>query len=341
MKTRNVIVTLTLVVGVGTVIWWVLRDQPATPSSAGSATEARQARQGSPAPSATTPTTDKAPNLMPPKSTTELARIPETVRNIVDLNHNYRERLETTLKLPSNLSSAELDPLFAFLRERYAEDEDQGGHALKNDIMDALTRQEPLTPQIVALFAEVYRDRNQHVVVRDYAVQHLSMSYERLIPAQDAKTDGSRPVRAEIAGFLWEALAETDSTIAGTALMGLNRISESTAELDRNRIAAAALKLAGDPTVGDAARISALQVGARLNNPATLPLSLQLLEGETPAGLRLSAIGAIGLLGGQRELPALNRIIEQGSPMLRPAAVAAVGRIQQRLSGQSPAQEKL
>jgi hypothetical protein len=340
MKTRNIILTMALVVGAGCLVWWTFTDRTSTPSTTEpSSVGSQKAAPGTSMPTTAPSASGKPSSPVMPKPAIDPAKMPETVRSIVDLQHNYRERLETARKLPPNLSSAELDALFAFLRERHTEDEDQGGHALKNDVMDALTQQEPLAPQIVALFVELYRDRNQHVVIRDYAVQHLSMAYERLIPSSEGKADGARTGRAEIAGYLWEALSETDSTIAGTALMGLNRISENTTELDRNRIAATAVKLAGDPGVGDAARISALQVGARLNNPETLPLSVKLLEGETPAGIRLSAIGAIGLLGSQRELPALNRIIEEGSPMLRPAATTAVGRIQQRLSGNT--QEKL
>jgi hypothetical protein len=333
MNTRKVIVTLALAVSVGALALWTLRDRVIAPAPTESSTKALQVGQDSPAPSATHLATGNAPRLIASKSAAELAKVPESVRSIVDLNHNYRERLETTLKLPANLSSVELKALFDFLQERHAEDEDQGGHALKNDIMDALIRQEPLTLQIISLLTEVYRDRNQHVVIRDYSVQHLAAAYDRLIPFANAGAEGARSARNGIAATLWEALSETDSTIAGTALMGLNRLSGYTAELDRSRIAAVALNLAADPVVGDATRISALQVGARLNNPEILPLSVKLLEGETPAGIRLSAIGAIGLLGGEGQLSTLNRIIEKDSTLLRPAAVVALGRIQQRIKG--------
>ena len=81
---------------------------------------------------------------------------------------------------------------------------------------------------------ETYRDRSQNEVAREYAVQHLAELGEQAKPVAStlptAPTANTAPVAlatldpvelGEMRQTLWEALGETDNSIAGTALLGL------------------------------------------------------------------------------------------------------------------------
>ena len=66
---------------------------------------------------------------------------------------------------------------------------------------------------------------------------------------------------------------------------------------------------------------------------ATLPLLVQTAEQGESASLRISAIGALGLLGGKPEMALLEKIIAGDNPRLAPVATAALRRLRER-SGQ-------
>ncbi len=331
MKTRTFLIAAAgslAAVGLGL---WTLKDRAASRA-------APRGNETAPLPQAKAVTTAKssAPREELPQTKSaaiDLTTVPVSVRAIIDLAHNYNERLQTARSLRPSLSPEELKVLYEFLRERNPEDDNQRGHALKSDVMDALVAQNPLPGELLGLFAEVYRDQDQHVVLRDYAVQHLAMLYERLDETAGWPANQVSSQRTQISALLWEAVGETDSSIGATALLSLNRLSETHPGFDRARLASVALQLAGDATMTDGVRISALQVSARMKVNEALPLSLEIAQSPSTTALRISAIGAIGLLGGSAELKALERLVANGNDQLRPAATVAAQRIRQRTVG--------
>ncbi len=224
------------------------------------------------------------------------------------------------------MEADELQALYGFLRERHQEDEDQPGQVLKNDVMDALLEQEPLPPGLAELLTQVYRDRNQHVVLRDYAIQHLTSLHEQL---DATSTAGAQAEQERIQQVFWEALAETDSSIAGTALLGLSRLADTHQEIDRDKIAATALQLAGAGNASDVTQITAMQVCARLGVRAAVPLLVETAQTGNIA-VKISAIGALGMLGTPTELDLLERIVAGQDEHLKPAAAGALQRIRKR-----------
>ena len=78
---------------------------------------------------------------------------------------------------------------------------------------------------------------------------------------------------------------------------------------------------------------TALQVCARLGVKEALPLLVQTAEQGGSASLRISAIGALGLLGGKPEMALLEKIAAGENARLAPVATAALRRIRER-SGQ-------
>ena len=162
-------------------------------------------------------------------------------------------------------------------------------------------------------------------------MQHLVTHYENLELANSAAVSASQLAEEEtIRRVLHEALKEVDSSIAGTALLGLSQLAQDHPGFDRQQIAAAALKLAGEGAAGELTRITALQVCGRLGLKEALPVVSQVAkEGETMA-LRISAVAALGVLGGIEVKPFLQGLLSGAEERLKPPAHQALKRIQQQ-----------
>ncbi len=258
----------------------------------------------------------------------DFSTAPLSIRPIVDLKQNIWDRQKRVRALGKYLKPDELQALCGFLMEKHDEYSDQRGHVLKSDLMDALCAQTTPPSDLSQVLAKVYHDKDQNEVIRDYVVQHFSILYERLAEELANRTVSQK---TELQGLLWEAVTETDSSIAGTALLGLNRLTRSQPEFDRNRIGETALKLADDPNASELVRATALQVCAQLQVQAAVSLLMRAAKQQTDTPLRISAIGGLGLVGGKPELEFLQRIANENNPRLQPALTLAMQRVGQRL----------
>lgn len=116
--------------------------------------------------------------------------------------------------------------------------------------------------------------------------------------------------------------------IDGTALIALaNHVS--ILGIDRDRFAELAYKLAVDDVTGELTRITALQVCARMGERQILPVARALvLAGKTRSvPLRMSAIAAVGTLGGASDRAMLDEFGRNSDVRLRTAARSALKRL--------------
>jgi hypothetical protein len=243
---------------------------------------------------------------------------------IVDEQADYVARLTAARTAITNLTTEDRQALYTFLQQRSPLDEDQRGHVLKNLLMDGLCALNPPPTGLGDVLAGVYQDKSQSVVLRDYAMQHMVAFYEQM----EKTPDNGRNNLSQIRDTLWEALNETDSSIAGTALLGLEQLSEQRAEFDQNRIAEKALQLAGDNNAGELTHITAFQVCARLHVPDALPLLEQAASQGESVPLRISAIGALGTMGNAQAVPLLNSLLNGPEERLKLPAQNALTQIE-------------
>lgn len=257
------------------------------------------------------------------------------VSECMNLSGDLWRRQQAVRALPHDLTREDQETLIKFLKERHAEDDGQGGHVLKNDLMDALLAQESVWPELAEVFTAIYRDASQHLVIRDYALQHLSLLSERLNePGQGGEASQALWQRQQIQQVLWEATVEDSLSMAGTALLGLARLSDSDATVDRRRLAATAQKIAtSEVGSNEAARVSAIQVCARLGDATALPVLVQAARREQSPLVRISAIGALGMLGGKNEVPLLQEFEAETEPRLKHVAEMALRRLERRAGG--------
>jgi hypothetical protein len=265
---------------------------------------------------------------------TDLSGVPDTVRPILDRNADRTARWLAVQALTFPLSVDEKDAIYEFLQTGHPEDNEQLGQVLKNELLDALCAQMPLPADLADLLARMYREREQNEVIRDYALQHLFTFYEKV--EDGISSEAATAIRAQIQEVLWEAISEVQTSIAGTALLGLSRLAETRRDLNVDRVAAAASQLATDVNAGELTRISAVQVCGRLKVVGVLPALNEVAEKASSIPLRMSAIGVLGLIGGTPELDLLERILNDVNGRLKPAATLASKRIKLRLAENSP-----
>jgi hypothetical protein len=171
-------------------------------------------------------------------------------------------RLTAVHNLGKSLTSEEIEALYWFLGNRF---DKQAGldnlsfNAIKNDILDGLIAQQKLPPDLGDKLIQYFRDKTMDVTGRDYCVQHFSIYYE----TQWGRDDANRltaPGRSELMSAYYEALAEPGNGIAGTALVGLERLSTLYPEINRQQLGEKALGLAKDGRSDIQTKIAAINV---------------------------------------------------------------------------------
>ena len=202
-------------------------------------------------------------------------------------------------------------------------------NSLKNEVLDYLIALRPMPQGLGSLIVRMYNDRSLDMMWRDYCVQHFALYYE-------AKwSDGSPPQNNSesrmIRDAFWAAALETDSTITGSALIGMERLSRRYPEMDKDAVAGYALSLAMTDTSPHATRTTALQVSAAMGCREVLPIAKRLARVGKPTTVRMAAISALGELGSSAEIPLLQELFAAADTIyVRTAAKAALERIEAR-----------
>ena len=132
------------------------------------------------------------------------------VQTIVDQQATYQQRSDAIRALTAGkLTDADREALYEFLKEHNSDDDRQLGQVLKNQLMDALCAMEPPPQGLGDLLEQIYADRDQNAVLRDYAVQHLATFYEQMAAALgvDEQTRANELKLAQ--QTLWDASNET------------------------------------------------------------------------------------------------------------------------------------
>jgi len=262
------------------------------------------------------------------------ADVSEGVRLIVGQTSqkDYTVRAAAVRVLGGNLSRADIGGLYAFLRSggrSHPELDELSLGALKNDVLQVLIAQEIIPSDLLPAILEMYRDPEMDILWRDYCLQHVSLYYERRWKPDNAKRLDD-PDRLEALKAFAEALDSHDKWLAGTALLGLARLSEVYPEIDRAKVAERSLESALNEQEEPATRITAVGVCGLLGKAEVLPIARILAQTGESTPLRLSAIGTIGLLGVTDDLELMQSLADGRDVVMKKAAQMAVKRIKMR-----------
>jgi hypothetical protein len=158
----------------------------------------------------------------------------------------------------------------------------------KNQVMDELLNQPQIPSDYGDVMVELYRDKSQDVLTRDFAVQHIGL-YAQALERRgeyDADASGSRKLRAA----LFDAAGETRTIVAAAAFRALADMSEFDSRVDSRRLDTLLSRCAADSSSAPAARAMAVQLcGERRVSAARSALESILDDVSAPEVLRRSA----------------------------------------------------
>jgi hypothetical protein len=123
--------------------------------------------------------------------------------------------------------------------------------------------------------------------------------------------------------------------MAGTSLLSQYHLLPGHPELnDKDILERAALQLVRDDKCEPLSRTSAVQICGRLRVFRSLPVIARLARSGPTIPLQLAAIAALGDMGGEREHAMLVDVASEHHPRLQHACIAALSRIEKRISGE-------
>jgi hypothetical protein len=256
-----------------------------------------------------------------------------TVQSVVKPTGNvpFANRLRAIHALGRRLTASDLDSAYEYLltpnpsitTDRRSE------QWLRNELMNKLVAgQESLPAGLTDMLVNIYQDTRQGVVMRDYAIQQLPLVHAQV----------SEGERKSIADTLWRATGETDSSIAGTALLGLTKLyNESSLSMgalspsvSRARLSQSALAIAENPRCGELARLTAVSICGRMHSMDALPVITQLAQTTDSVPLRIAAIAALGDIGTSDARAVLEQVAHESNTRLQPAVESALARFQRK-----------
>ena len=247
--------------------------------------------------------------------------IPQSMAVVIGAGDStdYHTRLKAVHALGKELSDNEVSALLVLLNRKKGDDDLplEQVNALKNDIVNVLKAQTRKPLDLANNLMAMYYDKSHDGVWRDYCVQHLGDFYLQIDNAGELKLARN---------LFWVATHETDSSIAGTALIALaNNIDQS--DVTREAVANTSLLLSADPKCGELAKITALQICANLGEKKVLPTARQIADSTASVPLRISAIAALGTLGDESDRALLGKYAASTDTRLRTAAQSALKRL--------------
>lgn len=265
-------------------------------------------------------------SVAPPDLRIDPELLSDTIRHVCGLVPESAERYELrndalrSVARVRDLPEADVLALMGYVAATNGSLRVEREAALKNDILNLLVDQNPVPEGLADLLIGMVAAGSHPPVILDYCIQHLGALYG---DGKDAATLG------RIRAALVAAAHDVRTPCAGTALYALAaRRGQSTSERDElRRLTVAAL----DPKADSLVRISALQLAGEKGWREALPVVRGILAADRrDAVTDTVAIGTLGLLGNEADLPLLDSVSARGGQRLKTPVESARKRIKER-----------
>ena len=150
----------------------------------------------------------------------------------------------------------------------------------KNQVMDDLLNQQQIPSDYGDVMVELYRDKSQDVLTRDFAVQHIGLYAQAL--NRRGQYDPKSAEAEKCRSALFDAASETETI--------LSDVSEFDSSINVRRLNNALVRCASDESAPLAARIMAVQLcGERMVKESKESLRPIASSSSAPKPLRLAA----------------------------------------------------
>jgi len=246
--------------------------------------------------------------------------------------NDYVTRMSTLHALGTRLSPADIDGLYAFLHSGVG---DHPGldkyevNALKNDALQVLIAQETIPSGLLEEILGMYRDPAVDVLWRHYCLQHIAMYIQRRWPPADAGRTDDPDYRKALAAYE-EALTIRGGGFAGTAMLGLARLSMEYPDVGPTRVGSVCLESALNEREDVATRVTAIALCGTLGQTNVLSRARIVAQVGEVMPLRLAAIGTFGLVWTMEDMDLMKSLAASGDHAISKAARTALGRLLER-----------
>jgi hypothetical protein len=251
----------------------------------------------------------------------------QSVLALIDPETDYETRLAVMRQLGYSISQDDIDALMEFLSAEIPSSVkiSRGAYnAVRNDLYEVLLRQKHLPEGLGSLLVDVVDNPDQDGMWRNYCIQFMPEFYERQsreskadADADSGKSEDTANELSQVRDALWNSLEERDNSNAATALMGLERLSRSHAEIDRHSVEAAMLDLASDGDASVANRITAIRMCGEQGNTQALDVARDLAQNGDTTMLRCAAIATLGEIGTDEDLSLLEAYAASGDKRIQ------------------------
>ena len=166
----------------------------------------------------------------------------------------------------------------------------------KNQVMDELLNLDNIPADYGTQMVTLFRDREQDILTRDFAVQHIGLYAQAL--NRRGTYDPTSAEAQTLRAALDEAVTDTKTIIAAAAFRALADMAAFDPRIDVRRLDARLLACVGDDSAAPAARVMAVHLCGERRLAAARSTLLALAEGASaPTPLRLAARHAIMAYG--------------------------------------------
>ena len=231
----------------------------------------------------------------------------------------YAARINAAGKLGRRINPSDRAALVGFLHRKYIQ-ENEGislmeFNAIKNDVAAAIINSDADSASAAGELIEMRFDPDFDDTWRDYCVQFLGTCLGKTV---------DEGAKRKILEALRSTAEERNSSLAGTALASLEKHAAACPAY-KEELSSLAMKTVASADSAEAAKITALQICARLGRMDALEKAKEILASES-AGvhLKMSAAAAVGILGSDCDKQTLEALLRSGDPRIRTAAKAAI-----------------
>jgi len=226
---------------------------------------------------------------------------------------NLVERLSMVMKACEN-KNLDIDIINFFKAEIFNK---KWNKTIRNNMANALIKQHKVDPNLHNIFIKMLDYENEDPIWRKYCISFLSRCYY--------KSNDKRLITQTMIRY-----ANGDDSNAETALVHLAHLEKrNNLRLMPNFGKKLAIMLEAPETHLNT-KISILTIIGKRGDKSLLPLVLKYARQNESIALKCNAIGALGLMGNNSDLPCIIESLDHKNGLIRQVALGAMNRIQKR-----------
>ena len=226
---------------------------------------------------------------------------------------SYNDRMDAIESLTKTLDAESIDFLRAFLRIPFSEETGLtaiGYNAVKNDVLEVLLRQDVLINGLGNDLVEMFRASESDDMWRDYSVQFMADYYTQAIKTQNSNNmQLVESDLAQIESAYFAGLNETNLTVAGTALIGLDNVAKVDSRVNMDEAVRIAAEMANDSSIPDFNRLTALRICASHGESESIRDTVtEIVQIGESTPLRIVAVKTLGDIGTSEDVVLLEEL---------------------------------